>query len=64
MMQANIDPNIIPAVPAKEPERENHKAPKGTTNKTAKVVMDVPSDAKIYGGPDTGSEFPGNGIWE
>ena len=47
MMVANITPNIRPAVPANDPERENHKVPSGTKNKTANVVIEVPNEAKI-----------------
>ena len=59
---ANITPNRRPAVPTNDPERENHKVPSGTKNRTAKVVMEVPSEAKRYGGPGAGLILSGNGM--
>lgn len=47
MIDANITPNKRPAVPASDPERENHKVPNGTKKRTVRVVMQVPTEAKI-----------------
>ena len=62
MIEAKITPNRRPAVPANDPERENHKVPSGTKNRTTKVVIEVPSEAKRYGGPGAGLIFSGNGM--